>query len=37
MFVGVATEDELVEMSTRMVTASSTCGDLSGKYVRMLV
>ena len=30
MFVGVATEDELVEMATRMVTNSSLCGDSSG-------
>ena len=30
MFVGVATEDKLVEMATRMVTNSSSCGDSSG-------
>ena len=29
MFVGVA-EDALVEMATRMVTNSSSCGDSSG-------
>ena len=33
--MGVASEEELVEMARQMVTNMSRCGDFSGMYVNI--